>query len=187
MLLGHLKAEDFTNVMEGAPLADKRQRHLESCAHCSETLKAIELVRHQVSEMQMEADEHIPEPDWSEFRGDVRNTLLSRSVQRETTKQNWFGVGWKPVAAWGFSLLMVLGLTTSVMYWNQSTDKVTTISETAPVETPAVTTSIEIRAMANMSKQDVFDDLLKLDEREAAALVMILHEMVPPPERAQSQ
>jgi hypothetical protein len=188
MLLGHLKAEDFTNLMEGTALADKQRRHLESCARCSETLNAVQVVRSQVTEMQMEADEHIPEPDWSEFRGDVRNALLSRSVQRETTKQNWFGMGWKPVAAWGFSLLLVLGLASSVRYWNQTVGKESIIAETPRVDTPAATTPTEISTMADMSKPDVFNDLLNLNEHEAAALVMILDEMTPTaPDGARSQ
>ena len=80
-MFGHLKAEDFMNLMEGTPLAARRRDHLESCARCAETLKSVEAVRNQVTELQMGADEYIPEPDWDEFRGDVRNALLSRSVK----------------------------------------------------------------------------------------------------------
>jgi hypothetical protein len=186
MLLGHLKAEDFTNVMEGTALADRQRRHLESCARCNETLRAIEVVRNQVTEMQMEADEQIPEPDWSEFRGDVRNALLSRSVQRETTKQSWFGMGWKPVAAWGFSLLLVIGISTSVLYWKHDGTQKVTVPETSEIVIPASTSS-ELSDMTNMSKPDVFNDLVNLNEHEAAALVMILDEMTPAPNATRPQ
>src|SRR5688572_9546707 len=100
-MFGHLKAEDFINLMEGVSLDQTRRVHLESCARCAETLKSVEAIRIQVTAMQINAEEHIPEPDWAEFRGDVRNALLSRSVKRESTNRNWLGgMRWKPAAAW---------------------------------------------------------------------------------------
>ena len=195
-MLGHLKAEDFVNMMENTPLPDgapaqtpdlrpdlrldKRRRHLESCARCAATLKSVEAVRNQVTEMQMSADEFIPEPDWSEVRGDVRNALLSRSVKRDTTNRSWLaGMGWKPVAAWGFSILLVFGLTTGVVLWNQNSSIGTTGAEVALVDQqaePAVT-AVTIDAIASMRETDVFDDVLHLNEKETEGLNRLLENL----------
>jgi hypothetical protein len=175
-MFGHLKAEDFTNLMDGAPLSEKRRTHLESCAHCAETLKSVEAIRSQVTEMQMTADEHIPEPDWSEFRGDVRNALLSRSVKRESASRSLFGgLSWKPVAAWGMAAALVFSLTTGVVVWNQETPE-QEIAKVVPVR-PALNPSATIDAMAGMGQADVFDDLLQLNASEAENLKRLLEDL----------
>jgi hypothetical protein len=175
-MLGHLKAEDFMNLMEGAALPDKRRIHLESCARCAETLKSVEAIRGQVTEMQMTADEHIPEPDWADFRSDVRNALLSRSVQRESAKRNWLGgMGWKPAAAWGFSMVLVFGLMPGVVFQNQNRMVETAVPQAPVAETlePAGT----INAIAGMSQSDVFEDIINLDEHETESLRMLLQDL----------
>src|SRR5678815_1859096 len=89
-MIGHLKAEDFTNLLEGATLTDRLQAHLDSCPQCMKTFKSVQEVRNTIQGMRMEAaDEYIPEPDWSEFRSDIRNALLARSVKRENATRNW--------------------------------------------------------------------------------------------------
>lgn len=179
-MFGHLKAEDFINLMDGASLPnlvmDKRRRHLESCARCAETLKSVEAVRNQVAEMQMSADEYIPEPDWSEFRGDVRNALLSRSVKRESANRSFLvGMTWKPVATWGFSLLLVLGLTTSVVLWNGG-DVEPRIQQIAENDDFAVSAGA-LHAIAEMKQTNVFEDLLRLDEHETESLKVLLEDL----------
>jgi len=62
-MFGHLKAEDFTNLLEGATLKDRRQAHLNSCAQCRQKFESLQEVRLQVDEMRMDSDEYIPEPD----------------------------------------------------------------------------------------------------------------------------
>jgi len=174
-MFGHLKAEDFMNLMEDTPLAGRQRVHLESCGRCAETLKSVEAVRNQVTAMQMTADEHIPEPDWAEFRSDVRNTLFSRSVKRESTNRNWLGgMGWKPAAAWGFSVMLVFGLM-SVVLWNQNGLE-TKVAQVAPVEEPLETAGT-INAIASMSQPDVFDDILQLDEHETESLRLLLEDL----------
>jgi hypothetical protein len=171
-MFGHLKAEDFMNLMEGSPLPQKHRIHLESCARCTETLKSVEAIRSQVTAMQITAEEHIPEPDWAEFRGDVRNALLSRSVKRESTSRNWLGgMGWKPAAAWGFSMVLVFGLMTSVVLRNQDSME-RNVSMVEPVEE-----ALEINVIAGMSQADVFDDIINLDEHETESLRLMLENL----------
>jgi hypothetical protein len=177
MMFGHLKAEDFTNLMEGSPLAEKRRLHLESCARCAETLKSVEAIRTQVTEMQMTADEHIPEPDWSEFRGDVRNALLSRSVKRENASRSLLaGLAWRPAAAWGMAAVLVFAMTTGVMVWNQEPTEEATIAPVAPAQ-PALGSAATFDAIAGMAQTDVFDDVLELNQSEAEHLQQLLEEM----------
>jgi hypothetical protein len=175
-MFGHLKAEDFMNLVEGSPLAQRRRIHLESCARCAATLKSVEGIRNQVTAMQMSAEEHIPEPDWAEFRGDVRNALLSRSVKRESTHRNWLGgTGWKPAAAWGFSMVLVFGLMTGAVLWNQDSIE-PAVTQVVPVE-ETMGTSGTIDAIAGMGQADVFDDLIRLDEGEAESLRLLLEDL----------
>jgi hypothetical protein len=175
-MFGHLKAEDFINLMEGASLDQKRRVHLESCGRCAETLKSIETVRTQVTAMQPAAEDHIPEPDWTEFRGDVRNTLLSRSVKRENASRSWLGgAAWKPAAAWGFSIVLVFGVMTSVVLHNQGN-----LEPSAPAAIP-VEESVEpigtIGTIAGMSQSDVFDEIIRLDEHETESLRLVLENL----------
>jgi hypothetical protein len=121
----------------------------------------------------MESDEFIPEPDWSEFRSDVRNALLSRSVQREHAAKGWLaGFSWKPVLALGFSMVLVFGITFGVA-WNQryvepeSTDNLASSSfEEA-----------DLHSLAAIAQTDIFDDLVNLNADEALTLQMILDDM----------
>ncbi len=192
-MFGHLKAEDFMNLIEGAPLpgraadfvsdlvTDKQRRHLESCARCANTLKSLAIVRTQVTEMQAAADEHIPEPDWTEFRMDIRDALLSRSVRRESTHRTWLGgVGWKPVAAFGFSILLLFGLVTRVVLRDSNSTAIagvdrTPVAQVAPAE--FADSSAAINAIAGLVQPDVFDDLINLDENETENLKLILEDL----------
>src|SRR5262245_58437542 len=110
MLLLHLSAEDFTNLLEGAVVPESRRLHLQACARCMDRFVSLQEIRAQVEGIGPVADDFVPEPDWSEFRSDVRNALLSRSVKRENAARSWFGVfGWKPAMAFGLSMLLVFG------------------------------------------------------------------------------
>ena len=174
----HLKAEDFINMIEGAPLATKRRLHLESCARCAETLKSVETVRNRVTEeLQMTAGEHIPEPDWSDFRGNVRSALLSRSVKRENANRSLlWGFAWRPAAAWGVSVALVFALTTGVTLWNQEREEPAAVVQVNPGQLfmePEAT----IEAIAGMTQTDVFLDVLALNEHEAENLNELLEDL----------
>jgi hypothetical protein len=178
-MMGHLKAEDFTNLLEGALLPESRQAHLRSCSQCLERLASVQEVRSRIEEIQMD-DEYIPEPDWSDFRSDVRNALLSRSVKRDNAAHSWFGgLNWKPALAWGVSMLLVFGVSLGVM-WNQRHTNLES-TNVAPIEEPATATEDDLNSLASMSQanNDVFDDLVQLDADDAQSLQMILDKMTP--------
>src|SRR5215510_698922 len=154
---GHLKAEDFTNLLEGASLPERRQAHLRSCRQCLDRLASVQEVRSRIEDIQMDV-EYIPEPEWSEFRSDVRNALLSRAVKRDHAAHGWFGgMNWKPALAWGVSMLLVFGVSIGVI-WNQhrtpsESNSVATIEESSTVDD-------DLNSLASMSRanNDVFDD-----------------------------
>jgi hypothetical protein len=172
-MFGHLKAEDFTNLLEGATVSDRLQSHLKACEQCKQTFESVQEVRSQIEGMRVETDEFIPEPDWSEFRSDVRNTLLSRSVKRETASRRWLGgVTWKPALVWGFSMLLVFGITFGVV-WNQRH----TTPESTPIAEGSSSEEAVLNSLAVISQTDVFDDLVDLNADEAQSLQMILDDM----------
>jgi hypothetical protein len=66
-MFGHLKAEDFTNLLEGAPLNRRRLSHLQSCARCQEKFESVQAIRQQMTEMDAQAEGFIPEPTGRNF------------------------------------------------------------------------------------------------------------------------
>jgi hypothetical protein len=98
-------------------------------------------------------------------------------VKRETASRNWLGgMGWKPAAAWGFSMVLVFGLMTSVVFRNQNTLKRTEGSGVAAVE-ETVEPAGTINAIASMSRPDVFDAIIQLDEKETESLRLLLEDL----------
>jgi hypothetical protein len=176
-MLGHLKAEDFMNLLEGTALTGWRLDHLQSCGRCKEKFESVQAVRLHIAEIHLEDDDYIAEPDWSEFRSDVRNALLSRSVKREqSARRLWQGlpraITLKPV--WGLAALLVFALTLTAVLWNQR--------ETAPLPATAgvedlLTEEENMNSLAGMSRTDVFDDLVRLNADEADSLQMILEDI----------
>jgi hypothetical protein len=172
MLLRHLSAEDFTNLLEGAVVPESRRFHLQSCARCMDRFADIQQMRRQIEEAAAGSDEFIPEPDWSEFRSDVRNALLSRSIKREASARRWFGFGLKPVMAFGFSAVLVLGIVWTGVEWNRHPVE----PEIAVVEGTS-TEEANLASLDAVASKDVFEDLLHLDAGEAESLQMILDDI----------
>ena len=96
-MFGHLKAEDFVSLMEGAEISPKRRNHLDHCVRCRATSASLRSVHAEVASLETD----IPEPDWEHFRSSVRDKLLSRSVQRETAVRRWTGWAIRPATALG--------------------------------------------------------------------------------------
>ena len=94
-MFGHLKAQEFLNLMEGAELPAERKLHLDGCARCTATLTSMLSVHGAVTSL----DADIPEPDWAEFRSSVRDRLLSRAAQRSSAVRRWTGWPIRPAAA----------------------------------------------------------------------------------------
>jgi hypothetical protein len=177
-MFGHLKAEDFTNLLEGAPLNRRRLSHLQSCARCQEKFESVQAIRQQMTEMDAQAEGFIPEPDWSEFRSGVRNALLSRSVKREYTRHWLGGLPARPVLAWGIAAVVVVGVTiTSGLLPERR------FTEPAPptiVLMDPAAEDVTIDALASLaggSQMDVLDDVLQLNPAEAENLEMILEDL----------
>jgi len=175
MLLGHLSAEDFTNLLEGAVVLESRRFHLQSCARCMDRFVSLQEIRSQVEGIGIGTNDFVPEPDWSEFRSDVRNALLSRSIQRENAARSWFSVfGRKPAIALAFSMLLIVAfLMTGSLRFGQSGES----TQIAAVEAPL--TEMELNSLESMARSDVFEELLRLDAAEADSLQMILDDITP--------
>lgn len=164
-MLGHLKAEEFLNLMEGIELTAKRRAHLESCARCSATRRSMESVRAGMTALNTD----ISEPDWNHFRNCVRDKLLSRSVQRASAVRRWTGWPIRPAVAWGLSLLIAVGVTTGGFLWHiERTQVPLTVPERI---TPAVVeTNVEFNAIEAefevWSQTGMFEELVQLEGQQ---------------------
>src|SRR5262245_7151922 len=112
-MFGHLKTEDFINLMEEAELPEQYRSHMQSCERCRTTWESMRSVHSEITSLETD----IPEPEWVEFRSSVRNHLLSRSIQRESAVRRWTGWAMRPATAWALSLLMAVGITTVTVLW----------------------------------------------------------------------
>lgn len=179
-MFGHLSAEDFTNLLEGATLNERRLSHLQSCARCQEKFESVQAIRQQMTEMDAQAEEFIPEPDWSEFRSGVRNALLSRSVKREYTR-HWlggFGFPSRPVMSWGIAALLVVGVTITSGLLREPRSTEPAPATVVPVDPIVEDVNIDaLASLAGTSQTDVLDDVLQLNAVEAESLEMILEDL----------
>src|SRR5262245_27933333 len=116
-MFGHLKAEEFISMIEGARLSEDRRTHLHSCAACAERLQSIQSIHNAVA---ME-DSNVPEPDWHAFRESVRAGLLARSVKRESVVRRWTGWPVRPAVAWAVSFALVVCVSAGGFLWHLST------------------------------------------------------------------
>jgi hypothetical protein len=166
-MLGHLKAEDFVNLIEGAELPAPHKAHIDSCARCRGTWESMRTVHAEITSMETD----IPEPDWTQFRSSVRDELLSRSIQRESTVRRWTGWAIRPAVAWALSMLMAIGITTVTVLWK--------IDGHAPAPTPVgVEPAIPIEPAAEViesgPEKSLFDDVVSLGEEEQEQLRQML-------------
>lgn len=174
---GHLKAEDFTNALEGIALASGRQAHLDSCRDCAATLHALSLTHASMANREVA----IPEPDWNEFRSSVRRGLLSRSIQRQSAVRRWTGWHVRPATAWAFSLVLAVSITAGAFLWHIENTPPVSIP-VAAVEPASVVISdppvVELTAidheLAVWSNPGIFDQITQLDAAEEAQFRILL-------------
>jgi hypothetical protein len=164
-MFGHLKAEDFVNLIEGEALSDKRRAHLDRCERCRATWRSVQAVQAEVTSM----DADIPEPDWSQFRSSVRDRLLSRSIQRDAAVRRWTGWAIRPAMAWALSVFFAVGITTVTILWNTGHRAP---SQPASVESPAPDPSAE--AIDAVPDRHLFDDVVSLGDEEQEQLRQML-------------
>jgi hypothetical protein len=110
-MFGHLKPEDFTNLIEGVAIPPRRQKHLGKCGRCAEEWKTLESIHLSIAGGSPDDSvDDIIEPDWSEFRASVREEMLSRSARRSVENHRW-SLSWRfaPVGI-SLSAALVAGL-----------------------------------------------------------------------------
>ena len=135
MMFGHLKAEDFTNIIEGGELKSKLRAHLQSCTECEHALMSAQSFRQEMTQAAA-TEAEIQEPDWSQFRTDVRNAMLSRSARRQAAAKHWFGLLLRPAMSWGLAIAFAAGLSAGLFIWNQHVSDPSVPSQIASVVTP---------------------------------------------------
>jgi len=170
-MFGHLKSDELMNAVEGMRLSAVRQKHLDSCPACATRLQAIEAVHRS---MAME-DTDIPEPDWNDFRANVRLELLSRSVKRDSAVRRWTGWSVRPAMAWGLSFVLLVCVSAGGFWWHVSNDRQqvedSAGSNTAAV--PADETDIDATATA-WGRTNLFEDLAGIEWTQAEQVRQLL-------------
>jgi hypothetical protein len=164
-MFGHLKAEDFINLMEGAEQPAAHKTHLDSCARCREVWEALKPLYAGVSSL----DADVPEPDWVEFRSSVRDELLSRSVQRQTVVRRWTGWAIRPALAWALSLVLAVGIPTGAFVWHLQ-------NENSTRQTVRSTQTVPASELIEGTEKAVFDDMIELSDSEQAQFQQLLEE-----------
>jgi hypothetical protein len=168
-MFGHLKAEDFVNLLDDADLPMEHRSHIDTCERCRATWEFVRSAHAEMSAM----DTEIPEPDWTQFRSCVRDELLSRSVQRETTVRRWTGWTVRPAMAWALSLLLAVGLTTVTVLWK-------TGGRPAPSAVHIEATFVEPTAEISEAgpEKSLFDEVGSLGEEQQERLRQMLESEV---------
>lgn len=162
-MFGHLKAEDFVNLMEGAEQPAAHKTHLDSCARCREVWEALNPLYADVSSL----DADIPEPDWVEFRSSVRDELLSRSVQRQTVVRRWTGWAIRPTVAWALSMILAVGIPTGAFLWHLQNERSARSTAQSRQTVPA-------SELIEGTEKAVFDDMIELSDSEQAQFQQLL-------------
>jgi hypothetical protein len=162
-MFGHLKAEDFVNLMEGAELSTAQRKHIAGCSECHATWEYMRSAHSEMSSMETD----IPEPDWSSFRSSVRDELLSRSIQRQSTVRRWTGWAIRPATAWALSLLLAVGVTTVTVLWRSPAPV-----PYAPPKPPVVEPAAEVIEAG--PEKALFEDVMALGEEQQEQLRRML-------------
>ncbi|HEX4997331.1 MAG TPA: hypothetical protein VFY29_03845 [Terriglobia bacterium] len=163
MIFGHLKAADFTNLIEGETIAPRRQKHLDGCARCQNQFKGVEGMFRSVSEIE---DEPL-EPDWSEFRDSVRERMLARSAVRSAEVKRW--APWKLVPA-GAALGAAIGIGL-LLHSYMDSKQAQPVDPAVAVESLADAQDVWVRASA-------FEDIMTLGPEESERFRELLEQEV---------
>jgi hypothetical protein len=163
-MFGHLKAADFLNLIEGAEAPAMHRAHLDSCASCRDTWESLKLVHTGVTSM----DTGISEPDWTQFRSSVRDQLLSRSIQRNSTMRRWTGWAIRPGLAWALSLVLAVGIPTGALLWHLQNDRAAALTTETSQPLPAND------LVEGGTGKAVFDELIQLSDSQQEQLQAML-------------
>ena len=185
-MFGHLKADDFTNLIEGGELSSRRRGHLKSCTRCTDALESAQSLHAELTKSVID-DQDIPEPDWFQFRADVRTGMLSRAAQRQPKAIRWSTLILRPAVTWGLAVAFTAGLSAGLLIWNsqgtsiQSTvspvqEKIASfdINDTDTSDDPSTDSTVVDLGMTSWSQTSVFDELSRLNDMQAEKLQRIL-------------
>jgi len=185
-MFGHLKADDFTNLIEGGELSSRRRTHLKSCTRCTDALESAQSLHAELTKSVID-DQDIPEPDWFQFRADVRTAMLSRAAQRQPKAIRWSTLILRPAVTWGLAVAFTAGLSAGLLIWNhQGTNIQSTVSpvpeqiaslevnDTDPMDDASTDSAVVGLGMTTWSQTSVFDELSRLNDMQAEKLQKIL-------------
>jgi hypothetical protein len=185
-MFGHLNADDFTNLIEGGELSSKRRIHLKSCTRCTDALESARSLHAELTKSVID-DQDIPEPDWFQFRADVRTAMLSRAAQRQPKAIRWSTLILRPAVTWGLAVAFTAGLSAGLLIWNrpgtsiQSTvlpvqEKIASLdtNDTDTADDASTDSSVVGLGMTTWSQTSVFDELSRLNDMQAEKLQQIL-------------
>src|SRR3954471_24495133 len=185
-MFGHLKAEDFTNLVEGGELTSRRRTHLNSCVRCPDSLESAQRVHSELTNALLD-DQDIPEPDWFQFRTDVRTAMLSRAAQRQPRTISWTSWFLRPAMTWGLAVAFTAELSAGLLIWNhQGTNIQSTISpvpeqiasldinDTDAIDDASTDSAPIDLGMMTWSQTSVFDELSQLNDMQTEKLQRIL-------------
>ena len=185
-MFGHLKAEDFTNLVEGGELSSRCRTHLKSCTRCTDALESAQSLHAELMKSVID-DQDMPEPDWFQFRADVRTGMLSRAAQRQPKGIRWSTLILRPAVTWGLAVAFTAGLSAGLLIWNsQGTSIQSTVSpvqekiasfdidDTDTADDPSADSAVVDLGMTTWSQTSVFDELSRLNDMQAEKLQRIL-------------
>jgi len=185
-MFGHLKAEDFTELVEGGELSSKRSAHLESCERCTDALESAQSVHAELMKAALD-DQDIPEPEWFQFRTDVRTAMLSRAAQRQPKTIRWSNWLLRPAMTWGLAVAFTAGLSAGLLIWSHHGTSIqyTTspvqeqiasldINDTDTIDDASIDSNAIDLGMTTWSQTSVFDELSQLNDMQTEKLQRIL-------------
>ena len=117
----HLGGAEFIDLLEGAPLAGNRRRHLERCSRCQATFESVALVYGDIAGIDQDGWNAVPgaelaDVDWDRLRSSVRDHLLARSVKRSSNLQRWTGGTLTPLTARAMAGVLLLFVTVGSLW-----------------------------------------------------------------------
>jgi len=120
IMIGHLRAAELTDLLEGIALKPARAAHLARCPRCRTTLASIAPYFEDVRQPGLDAMDPAA-CDWEELRSAVRDQLLARAVKRASFVPRWTGRMLTPSAAWGLSVALLVSVMTLGGLWHYRT------------------------------------------------------------------
>jgi len=180
-MFGHLKAEDFTNLVEGGEMPSKLRAHLQACTRCTEAFVSAQSLHAEMTKSVVD-DLDIPEPDWFQFRNDVRTAMLSRAAQRQSKAAGWSAWLLRPAMTGGLAIAFTAGLTAGLFLWDEPSASTPVpeqlasleISDTEIVDDASMDSAVIDLGITTWSQTSVFDEFSQLSDAQAEKLQQLL-------------